>query len=108
MKAVVLNAFGDAGNFYDAEVPVPNPEATDILIRAEAVGFNPIDYQVRSAGFDKLTAPVVLGFDVSGTVERAGSGVTRFSVGDRVMAWLGGPSLAGGYAQFAVAPENLA
>lgn len=108
MKSVVLEAFGDAVNLHDAELPAPSPGATDILIRTKAVGFNPIDHQVRSGGFDNLTPPVVLGFDVSGTVERIGAEVSRFSVGDQVMAWLGGPSLAGGYAEFAVAPENLA
>jgi len=107
MKAVGLSAFGDSANFVDVDAPAPSLRAADVLIRTKAVGFNPIDYQVRSGGFDNLVAPVVLGFEVSGVVEAIGPGVSQFAVGDRVMAWLGGPSLAGGYAELAVAPEDL-
>ena len=107
MKAVLLKAFGDAQNFSDGESPLPELRARDVLIRVKAVGFNPIDYQVRTSGFDNLAAPIVLGFEVSGIVERVGPGVSSFRTGDKVMAWLGGPSLAGGYAEFAVAPEDF-
>jgi len=107
MKTVSLAAFGDAQNFIDLDSPQPQVRAGDVLIRTKAVGFNPIDYQVRTSGFDNLAAPVVLGFEVSGIVERVGANVSKLAVGDKVMAWLCGPSLAGGYAEFAVAPEDF-
>lgn len=107
MKTVSLTAFGDSRNFTDLEAPLPVVGAHDVLIRTRAVGFNPIDYQVRNSGFEKLAAPIVLGFEVSGIVECIGSSVSELTVGDKVMAWLGGPSLAGGYAEFAVAPEDF-
>lgn len=107
MRTVTLTAFGDAANFVDRESPLPAVGPKDVLIRVKAVGFNPIDYQVRAGGFGILAAPVILGFDVAGTVEHVGPEVSRFRVGDNVMAWLGGPSLAGGYAEFAAAPENF-
>jgi NADPH2:quinone reductase len=44
---------------------------------------------------------------LSGIVERIGSAVSKLAVGDKVMAWLGGPSLAGGYAEFAAAPQDF-
>src|SRR3954468_18499831 len=106
MKAVSLTAFGDSKNFADVESPLPAVGATDVLIRVKAVGFNPIDYQVRTSGFDDLAAPVVLGFEVSGIVEGVGSSVSNVAVGDKVMAWLGGPSVAGGYAEFASASQD--
>src|SRR5690349_7291661 len=107
MKSVALTAFGDAANFADVDRPAPTPRPTDVVIRNRAVGFNPIDYQVRASGFEDLAAPIVLGFEVSGVVEQIGADVRRFAIGDPVMAWLGGPSLAGGYAEFSVAPEDL-
>jgi NADPH:quinone reductase-like Zn-dependent oxidoreductase len=107
MKVVSLAAFGDSRNFTDLEAPLPELRAREVLIRTKAVGFNPIDYQVRASGFENLAAPIVLGFELSGIVERIGPGVTSLAVGDQVMAWLGGPSLAGGYAEFAAAPEDF-
>jgi len=107
MKTVSLTAFGDSANFVDAESPPPTVRATDVLIRIKAVGFNPIDYQVRTSGFEKLAAPIVLGFEVSGIVESVGPRASKLAVGDKVMAWLGGPSLAGGYAEFAAVPEDF-
>jgi NADPH:quinone reductase-like Zn-dependent oxidoreductase len=107
MKTVSLTAFGDSRNFTDLDRPLPAIGARDVLIRTKAVGFNPIDYQVRTSGFENLVAPIVLGFEVAGIVERVGSGVSSVAVGDRVTAWLGGPSLAGGYAEFAAAPEDF-
>jgi NADPH:quinone reductase-like Zn-dependent oxidoreductase len=107
MKSVSLAAFGDARNLVDSEAPLPELRATDVLIRTKAIGFNPIDYQVRASGFDNLVAPVVLGFELSGIVERIGSGVSKVAVGDKVMAWLGGPTRAGGYAELAAAPQDF-
>lgn len=108
MQTVALTAFGDAANFAELDRPLPNVGASDILIRVKAAGFNPIDYQVRASGFETLAPPIVLGFEVAGIVESVGPGVSRFAVGDKVMSWLLGPSHAGGYAEFAVAPQNFA
>ena len=107
MKTVALTAFGDAANFADLDRPLPTLGPSDVLIRVKAVGFNPIDYQVRASGFESLTPPIVLGFEVSGVVDRVGAGVSKLAVGDRVMSWLLGPSHAGGYAEFAVAPRDF-
>ena len=46
-------------------------------------------------------ASPVLGLEVSGTVESVGSDVSRYKVGDKVMALIQG----GGYAQYAVSHE---
>ena len=55
-----------------------------------AAGINPVDTLER-AGETKAWRPVqfpgVLGWDLSGTVERVGAGVNGFSIGDQVLAW---------------------
>jgi NADPH:quinone reductase-like Zn-dependent oxidoreductase len=58
-----------------------------VLVRVAAASVNPWDYKQR-AGATKAFAPVkfpaVLGSDFSGTVVKAGAGVTGFSAGDKV------------------------
>jgi NADPH:quinone reductase-like Zn-dependent oxidoreductase len=104
MRAVVLEAFGSVEGLSDAELPIPSYSPDELLIRVKAVGFNPLDFQLRHAGFERIAAPLTLGFDVAGIVEKVGAAVTQFRPGEEVMAWLGGPSLAGGYAEYVATP----
>jgi NADPH2:quinone reductase len=104
MKTVALTEFGAAENLTDAHAERPAIEAHEVLMQIRACGFNPIDYQIRQAGFEALEPPMVLGFEVAGVVSDIGSGITTLARGQEVMAWLGGPSLAGGYAEYAAVP----
>jgi NADPH:quinone reductase-like Zn-dependent oxidoreductase len=60
------------------------------LIRVAAAGVNPVDALERS-GETKQWRPIqfpgVLGWDLSGTVEKLGPGANGFSVGDEILAW---------------------
>ncbi len=89
-----------------AELPRPQPAEGQVLIHVHAAGVNPVDYKIRSGSYSKsdIKLPLVLGRDVSGTIEALGRGVTGYKVGDEVYAFLG--SHSGGYAQFAIAKEN--
>ncbi|KAJ0124366.1 Enoyl reductase LovC [Diaporthe amygdali] len=60
---------------------IPNLRPGTLLCRVEAVGLNPADFKSS----DHATSPgSVGGFDFAGVVLEVGTGVTRFSVGDRV------------------------
>ena len=69
------------------------PGRGEIAIRARAVAVNPFDRYIQTIG-DVITAyltyPVVLGTDVAGEVLAIGDGVTRFTVGDRVLGHAAG------------------
>src|SRR5579872_2148366 len=107
MRAVILERFGGIDGLADAELPIPSCAEDEILIRVRAVGFNPVDFQTRQVGFEGLVPPLTLGFDVAGVVAATGSAVTNFFPGEEVMAWLGGPSLAGGYAEYVATPATF-
>ena len=69
-----------------AETPHAGPG--EIVVRAEAVAVNPVDWIVQTVGavaYRWLRYPAVLGSDVAGTVEEVGADITRFRVGDRVL-----------------------
>ncbi|MEU7580461.1 NADP-dependent oxidoreductase [Streptomyces sp. NPDC041068] len=89
MRATVLHRYGGPEQLTVAELPRPVPGPGQILVRAAASAVNPVDIEVRSgqaASHVNHPFPMVLGWDLSGTVEECGSGVTRFAVGDRVVA----------------------
>ncbi len=105
MKAIRIHKFGDTEDVLQYEdVPVPEPKAGEVLIKVEAAALNRADLSLRKGAYrispDQL--PVIPGREFAGTVEKLGSGVTQFKVGQRVVAY---PSL-GGYAERAVAKES--
>lgn len=65
------------------EMPVPEPGPGEILIRVHASGICGSDLM---EWYRLPRAPLVLGHEIAGEVVETGSGVTAFSVGDRVMA----------------------
>ena len=70
--------------------PYTSPGADQIVIRNRAVAINPLDTIKQSTGnmmYGWLPYPSVLGEDVAGEVVEVGTAVTRFAVGDRVVAF---------------------
>ncbi|RDX56935.1 GroES-like protein [Lentinus brumalis] len=63
---------------------VPKPGPTDILVKNEAVGLNPVDWKIITFGMAE-TYPTILGHDAAGVVEAVGESVTAFAKGDRVL-----------------------
>ncbi|GAB3124349.1 NAD(P)H-quinone oxidoreductase [Glaciibacter psychrotolerans] len=85
-------------------VPEPLVGAHDIRIAVVACGVNRADIAQRLGRYPSPAGtPPWPGLEVSGTVTEIGPAVTRFAVGDRVCALLGG----GGYAEQAVVNEDL-
>ena len=89
-RAIRIHAYGGIEQLVlDHEVHVPDPGPEEILVRAHAVAVNPVDTWVRSgqlADFLNHDLPLVMGWDVSGTVVAAGAAVTDFKAGDDIFA----------------------
>ena len=102
MKAVVINATGGPEQLKVAELPDPVPGPGEVLIDVAFAGCNWADTQVRLGIYPHpMTYPMVLGFEVAGTVAAVGSDVEDVRVGDRVAAF---PEKGGAYAEKCVAP----
>ena len=91
------------------EAALPEPLPTEVRVRVAAAGVNPVDWKTRAgSGMAAVLGPppFTVGWDVAGTVDAVGAGVTRFSVGDAVfgMPWF--PREAGAYAEFVTAPSR--
>jgi len=123
------------------EVEKPKPEGNQVLVRVVASGVCHSDLHLWEGGYagpkgvlmkveDRgVKFPLIPGHEISGTIEEAGSSVTNFNVGDRVLVypWLGegtcpaclsgeqnlcdGPRTLGiyqngGYAQYVLIPDS--
>jgi len=109
VRAVQVHQPGGADALRIADVPVPAPGPTEVLVRVHAAGVVPVDWKTRAgAGVAGLLgpAPCILGWDVSGVVEQLGGGVTRFGVGDAVYGRPRFLHQAAGYAEYVTAPSR--
>jgi len=115
MRAVVLTGHGGLDKLvYREDVPVPEPEPGEVLIKVAACGMNNTDVNTRTAwysdtvtsgvttdggaegfasireeaaswGRSRLTFPRVQGADAVGRIVAVGSGVAPSRIGERVM-----------------------
>ena len=95
MQAAVLEASGKPIEVRD--VPLPEPGPGEALVRVAAVGACHSDLHIVDGDLDPMFAmlpeqpprPLVLGHEITGTVEQLGPGAAGVAVGDRVgMHWV--------------------
>jgi NADPH:quinone reductase-like Zn-dependent oxidoreductase len=92
---------------------VPRPKAGQVLVRMEATSVNPIDVK-RAGGYGRRLLglkgaakfPLVLGNDVAGAVEAAGTGVSCFTPGQRVFGVLAMGKDGGAHASHVIVPQE--
>ena len=90
MKASVIHEYGGPEVLRYEDYPDPVLKQGEILIRVAAAGVNPVDILERSGqtkDWRPIQFPGVIGWDLSGTVEKLGADVEGVSVGDQVLAW---------------------
>ncbi len=66
------------------QVMLPQPKADEVLLQQKAIGVNFLDIFFRDGRFPMESYPAPIGLEASGVVVAVGTGVTRFSIGDRV------------------------
>jgi NADPH:quinone reductase-like Zn-dependent oxidoreductase len=109
VRAVQVSRFGGPEVLEPVDLPTPEPIPTEVRVRVQAAGVNPVDWKTRQGGARARALydpPLVLGWDLAGVVDSVGGGVTRFAVGDEVfgMPWF--PRLASAYAEYVTAPSR--
>ncbi|MGH9449391.1 MAG: zinc-dependent alcohol dehydrogenase family protein [Terriglobia bacterium] len=133
MRACILNvpAAVETNPLIFGEAPNPQPGGDQVLVRVSACGVCRTDLHVVEGELPQRKSPIIPGHQVVGVIERAGDRVSRFRAGARVgIPWLHhtcgvceyccagrenlcdnatftGYTVDGGYAQYALAPENF-
>ncbi len=92
--------------------PYTSPGEHEIVVRNVAIAINPIDWIIQDrAMFDWLEYPLVPGSDVAGEVVEIGRGVSRFKLGDRVLAQATGDlrnePARSAFQQYTIVAENM-
>jgi NADPH2:quinone reductase len=104
MKAIVIREFGSPEMMRLEEVATPVPGPSQILVRIEAAGVNPVDTYIRSGTHAiRPDLPYTPGKDGAGTIESVGSGIEGLATYDRV--YLAG-SITGTYAEYALCERS--
>lgn len=128
MRAMVLEAPGEA--LRATEVPVPRPGPGQVLIKIHACGVCRTDLHIVDGELPSPKLPLIPGHEIVGTVVQTGEGVGSFREGERIgVPWLGytcgqcrfcrkgqenlcdnarftGYTIDGGYAEYTVADER--
>lgn len=106
MRAVVCNELGPPSNLVVDQRPDPTPAAGQVVVDVEAAGVNYVDGLFVAGDYQiKPPLPFVPGNEVAGTISAVGDDVSRWKVGDRVLASVG----LGGFASAVVTtPDSLA
>lgn len=113
MKAIILKEPGDVQNLVPAELEKPVIHEDEVLIAVKAISVNPVDTFVRNNEgtlqaiiHPEAGEPVILGWDISGTVAEVGSAVTAFKPGDEVFGMVNFPGNGKAYAEYVAAPAS--
>ncbi|TQM11670.1 zinc-binding dehydrogenase [Pseudonocardia kunmingensis] len=134
MRAVRITQHGGPEVLERAEVPVPTPQAGEVLVRVTAVALNNTDLWTRQGAYGRpddpealsgwrgpIDFPRIQGADVAGVIAGTGTGVDDGLVGRRVVVdpaiydaagpdadpvGLMGSERDGGYAEYVTAPAE--
>jgi NADPH:quinone reductase-like Zn-dependent oxidoreductase len=109
MKAVRYHSYGNSGVLAYEEAGRPVAAAGQVVVKVAGSAFNPVDVAIRSGFLQQVfpvTFPQIPDFDVAGVIAEVGAGVSGWSTGDAVVAFLpmGGPGAA---AEYAAVPAGL-
>lgn len=108
MIAIEYSRYGGPEVIELREVPVPQPQRGEVLVRVHAAALNPKDALVRAGKFKHLAGagfPKRMGYDLAGVVADVGSGVSDLAIGQRVFGMIQSWQ-AGAFAEFAVLPRQ--
>ena len=108
MRAAALDRFGGPDVLSIHTLPVPRPNAQEVLIALKAAGVGIWDVGMRDGSWEegKTSFPLIPGIDGAGTVVSIGASVKRFAVGDYVYSYGYQNPKGGFYAEYVAVPAG--
>ena len=101
MKAILVNENKD---LVWTDVADPEIKGSEVLLKIHAAALNRADLLQRQGRYPSPAGcPEWMGLEVAGVIEAVGCDVTKWKVGDRACALLGG----GGYAEYVAADQDM-
>jgi len=108
MQLIQFRAPGPPSVLQCLDVPIPEPKAGEVLVRAHAIGVGIPDTLIRAGTYSHMPPlPATPGTEMSGTIEKVGPGVTTRRVGERVYTSARErPHRGGHYAEYVATPAE--
>ncbi|RZJ53651.1 MAG: NADP-dependent oxidoreductase [Flavobacterium sp.] len=111
MKAIIVNEEGNGSKLKYVEIQKPEINDDEVLVKVSALSINPVDYKTKSSAayvnnFFADERPVILGWDLSGTIVEAGKNVTDFKLNDEVFGMVNFPGKGKAYAEYVAVPAS--
>ena len=101
MKAILID---ENKNLVWSEVADPVIKDDEVLVKIHAAALNRADLLQRQGKYPSPPGcPEWMGLEVAGVIEKVGSAVTNWKIGDQVCALLGG----GGYAEYVAVKYDM-
>ncbi len=109
MRAAAIDAAGGPQVITLHTLPVPKPDADEVLIAVHTAGVASWDASVREhpSEIKHSHFPLVLGTDGSGVIAAVGSQVRGFKAGDQVYSYSWDNPKGGFYAEYVAVPAKL-
>ncbi len=108
MKAIRIHEYSGPEVLKYEDAPIPQPAADEVLVKVYATGVNPIDWKIREGHAKEkfpTKLPLIPGWDFSGEIEKVGSDILNFRIGDEVYG-RPDPTRDGTYAEYVVVKAN--
>jgi NADPH2:quinone reductase len=108
MRLIQFDAPGPPNVMQCLDVPIPEPKAGEVLIRAHAIGVGMPDVLIRAGTYNFMPPlPATPGQELAGTIEKVGLGITLRKAGQRVYTSARErPHRGGHYAEYVAAPAE--
>ena len=114
MKAIILKQNGGIENLILSDIEKPKIKPDEVLVHVKAISINPVDAFARQnkQTVQAILKPkdekeiIILGWDISGTVEEVGKDAKNFKKGDDVFGMVNFVGQGKAYAEFVAAPAN--
>ena len=87
MRAVILSKYNKEENIEIKEIPIPAVGRNEVLVKIKYAGVNPLDNMIIREEVKFIVPydlPCIMGKEFSGVIDKIGSDVTEFKIGDRV------------------------
>jgi NADPH2:quinone reductase len=108
VKLIQFQTPGPPGVMQCLDVPIPEPQAGEVLVKAHAIGVGIPDCLIRAGTYSWMPPlPATPGTELGGTIEKIGAGVTSRQPGQRVYTTARErPHRGGHYAEYVAVPAD--
>lgn len=90
MKVAFIEKFGELDQVKLGQISTPEPLVNEVQIQISYSSINPVDWKITEGYLRERMPyefPIVLGWDLAGTISKLGPNVSQFKVGDEVFAY---------------------